>query len=226
VRTCPFFVSDASNRQLRQRVRASVLPSIVAMSVAFLHPAPVSGQGAGSRDAALKAALEAHLHDFDYLLGDWSFVATNRKGGTFHGHWTAERLPGGQILDEFRIEDASGAHSVFTVRAYNAALGRWDVVTLNRVAGLGHMGTAQRVGNEIVANQNIGSEDAHPSVWHVRYHDIGPSHFTWDADQSADGGKTWDRDFMTIRASRVGPPHAFTSLVPSGLPETTPDRTP
>lgn len=198
-----------------------ILVSIIAASL--IAPA-ATDQTVKDHDAALRSALEAHQHDFDYLLGDWTFVARNRQGGTFHGHWTAERLPGGQILDEFRIESPSGAHSVFTVRAYNAALGRWDIVTLNRVAGLGHMGTAQRIGSEMIADQNVGSEDAHPSAWHVRYHDISANHFVWDADQSSDSGKTWDRDFMTIEANRVGSPHAFESIVPAGRLHAAADR--
>ena len=199
-----------------------ILLSSIAIAGSLLS-VPVPAQQPTNRDAALQAALEAHQHEFDYLLGDWSFVARNRQGGTFQGHWTAERLPGGQILDEFRVERPSGPHSVFTVRAYNAALGRWDIVTLNRVAGLGHVGTARKVGREIVADQNVGSEDVHPSVWHIRYHDITESHFLWDADQSSDGGKTWDRDFMTIEAHRVGTSHVFGSLVPSDLPDKSPD---
>lgn len=193
------------------------LLSAVAISVTLAVPAAAGAQQTTDRDAALRAALESHQHEFDYLLGDWSFVAKNRHGDSFHGHWTAERLPGGQILDEFRIESPSGVHSIFTVRAYNAALGRWDIVTLNRVAGLGHVGTAKRFGNEIVGDQNIGSEDAHPSVWHIRYHDISTSRFLWDADQSSDGGKSWDRDFMTIEARRVGPARMFGSLVASDV---------
>lgn len=202
------------------------LLSCAAISVSILASGPLDAQSATSRDAALQAALQSHQHDFDYLLGDWSFVAKNRDGSTFHGYWTAERLPGGQILDEFRVDSPSGAHSVFTVRAYNAALGRWDIVTLNRVAGLGHVGTARKVGNEILADQNVGSEDAHPSIWHVRYHDISASHFVWDADQSSDGGKTWDRDFMTIEAQRVGSAHVFGSLVPPSLDDSSPDKKP
>jgi hypothetical protein len=198
----------------------------IAASVSLFGSVPVVSQPTPNRDAALQAALEAHQHEFDYLLGDWSFAAKSRQGSTFHGHWTAERLPGGQILDEFQIESPSGAHSVFTVRAYNAALGRWDIVTLNRVAGLGHVGTARRVGAEIVADQNVGSEGAHQSVWHIRYHDITASHFVWDADQSSDAGKTWDRDFMTIEADRVGAPHAFRTLVPPDVRDARSDPKP
>jgi len=66
--------------------------------------ASVAEEAAQHRDDALRASFEAHLHDFDYLLGDWSFVAKNKRSGAFLGHWTAERLPGGQVLDEFRID--------------------------------------------------------------------------------------------------------------------------
>jgi hypothetical protein len=200
------------------------LVTCFAIAASIRGSAPVIAQRTMNRDAVLQAALEAHQHEFDYLLGDWSFIARNRQGATFQGHWTAERLPGGQILDEFRIESPSGAHSVFTVRAYNAALGRWDIVTLNRVAGLGHLGAARRIGNAMVGDQNVGSEDAHGSIWHIRYHDITTSRFMWDADQSSDGGNTWDRDFMTIEAHRVGPPHLFESLVPSALANNSPAK--
>ena len=54
-----------------------------------------------------------------------------------------------------------------------------------------------------------------PSVWRIRYYDIGPDHFSWTADRSADGGKTWVEKFQTIEAKRIGPPRSLGRLAPA-----------
>jgi hypothetical protein len=52
-----------------------------------------------------KTLLDQHRGDFDYLLGTWAFTSENREHGKTHGVWTAVKLPGGHVLDEFpRIE--------------------------------------------------------------------------------------------------------------------------
>ena len=60
----------------------------------------------------LRASYETRKHDFDYLLGDWEFIA---NGGEFHGFWTAIRLEDGQILDQFRVTGNDGATLASTV---------------------------------------------------------------------------------------------------------------
>ena len=75
----------------------------------------------------LQAAYEAHKGDFDYLLGDWDYTADSHDFGAFRGVWSAVRLEGGQILDEWRVLDEAG-ESVYvtsTLRNYNRAMGRW-----------------------------------------------------------------------------------------------------
>lgn len=57
----------------------------------------VTAQETGSRTAEqMKAGLEAHKGDFDYLLGDWEFTATSQQYGRFRGSgarcaWTRDR---------------------------------------------------------------------------------------------------------------------------------------
>ena len=48
----------------------------------------------------MKASLETHKGDFDYLLGDWEFTAISQQWGKFRGKWSAVRISDGVILDE------------------------------------------------------------------------------------------------------------------------------
>ena len=124
----------------------------------------VAASALGAQTVAVKTeeqiskAQAAHEKEFDYLLGDWDFTATNRVG-SFRGRWSAARLPEtGQIVDEFRVLNDSG-RTVFvsmTVRAYNAVLDRWELVSVDsRGTGLGNRGTAHREGAEMAGRADV-----------------------------------------------------------------------
>lgn len=165
----------------------------------------------------IKASYEMHRDDFNYLLGDWQFVAVSREYGDMRGFWSATRLDEGQILDEYRIVGDSGEtyYVTNTIRAYNAVLDRWELIGMDGGNGLQDFGTARRVGSEIHIEQKFGVMSDQPSTWRIRYYDIGPDRFSWAADRSMDGGKTWAKNHQTIQARRIGPPRSLGPLAPA-----------
>lgn len=168
----------------------------------------------------IHASFEAHKGDFDYLLGDWEFTSVSREHGPGRGFWSAVRLDEGQILDEYRVVGDSGQtyYVTSTFRNYNGALDRWELVGADAGTGLQDMGTARRVGAEMHIEQTFGVVWGEPSLWRIRYYDIQPDRFSWAADRSTDGGTTWDRDWLTIQARRIGPPRSLPALAPARTP--------
>lgn len=179
----------------------AVLPLVVA--------APLRAQAQqGRTQAELRSLWEQHKGDFDYLLGDWAFTAKSREYPSFHGVWSATKLDeGGQILDEYRITGDSGEtyYVSSTVRSYDANRDRWELVSTERGRGLSDFGTGRREGGEMRIEQRFGVGTPDESLWRIRYFDIGPDHFSWSADRSTDGGRTWVSPFQTIEARRIGP---------------------
>ncbi len=170
-----------------------------------------------------QALLEKHKGDFDYLLGDWEFTATNSEFGDMRGYWTAVRLPGGQILDEYRIvgDKDETYYVTTTIRAYNAGLDRWELIGTEGGNGLQDFGTAQRQGGEVRIEQRFGVSGPRPSLWKIRYHNIRPDAFSWTADRSFDDGKTWTKNHQRLEARRIGPARTMPALTPP--PEKRPD---
>jgi hypothetical protein len=86
----------------------------------------------------MRAAYNAHKGEFDYLLGDWDFTSVNREYGKGRGFWSAVRLAGGQILDEYRLVGDAGEtyYVTTTLRAYNAVADRWELVGMDQGNGL------------------------------------------------------------------------------------------
>jgi len=168
----------------------------------------------------IKASYDAHQNEFDYLLGDWEFTSVSREYGKGRGYWSAVRLAEGQILDEFRIVGDSGEtyYVTTTLRAYNGVLDRWELVGMDRGNGLQDMGAAQKVGAEIHIEQRFGVMSQNPSSWRIRYYDIQPDRFSWTADRSTDGGKTWSMKHLQIEARRIGPPRLMGPLAPARKP--------
>ena len=186
------------------------LVSICAASMSAQTPAKRTPQ-------QMQASYEAHKGDFDYLLGDWEFSAVSRDYGNFRGFWSAVRLDGGQILDEYRIVGDKGEtfYVTSTLRNYNKVLDRWELVGMDARNGLQDMGTAQRVGAEMHIEQRFGVMSDQPSTWKIRYYNIQPDRFSWIADRSTDGGKSWQAKYQTIEARRIGPPRSLGPLAPA-----------
>jgi hypothetical protein len=194
---------------------------LVIGAAAVVAGSPSSAQrGAKKTPEQIKASYESHRGDFDYLLGDWEFTAVSQQYGKFHGLWSAARLPGGQILDEYRVVGDKGEtfYVTTTLRAYNAVLDRWELVGMDEGNGLQDIGTGRRVGTEIHIEQRFGVMSPAPSTLRIRYSDIQPDRFSWTADRSTDGGKTWVRDFQKIEARRIGPPRSIGALTTPKAP--------
>jgi hypothetical protein len=186
-------------------------------AASLLAAVPLVAQTAVTKTAdEIKASYEAHRGDFDYLLGDWEFTAESRQYGKFRGNWSAMRLSEGQILDEYRVVgDKNETYYVTTtLRAYNAVLERWELVGMDGGRGLQDVGTGQRVGSEIHIEQRFGVMSPEPSTWRIRYFDIRPDRFSWIADRSTDGGKTWVKGFQQIDARRIRPARTMGALAP------------
>lgn len=196
---------------------AGTLASMVAIA------APSNAQPAPNRTPEeLRASYESHQNDFDYLLGDWEFTAQNKEFGTARGRWSAVRLAeGAQILDEYRVIGDSGQtfYASSTLRAYNAFLDQWELVSAEPGTGLQNVGTARKVGAEMHIEQRFGVMGPTPAVWRIRYYDIRPDRFSWTADRSMDGGKTWTANHMQIEARRIGPSRSLGPLAPAPKPE-------
>ena len=162
----------------------------------------------------LAALYQAHQADFDYLLGDWEFSAVGAQFGEFRGYWSAVRLDGGQILDEYRVVGDDGATFFLTttIRAYNALLDRWELLGMDQGNGLQDFGTAQRDGDELRIEQRYDPLGPNPTIRRITYSKIGPNSFSWASDLSTDEGKTWAVNDLRIEARRIGAPRLLGPL--------------
>ena len=179
--------------------------SLRLLLVTALVAVPLAAQSGDRTAAQIKASYDAHQGDFDYLLGDWEFTSVSKQYGAAHGFWSAARLPeGAQIWDEYRVVGDSGEtwYVANTLRAYNAVLDEWELVSTEGATGLQNVGTAHRVGAEMHIEQRFGVMSDTPSLWRIRYFDIGPDRFSWAGDRSIDDGKTWVTDYLRIEARR------------------------
>ena len=182
-----------------------VAPLLASLAIVFALSAQTTGQRTREQ---MKASYDAHQGDFDYLLGDWAFTSVSREYGKGGGYWSAVRLAeGAQVLDEYRVVGDSGQtyYASSTLRAYNAVLDQWELVSVESGTGLQNVGTGHRVGAEMHIEQRFGVMSPTPSSWRIRYYDIQPDRFSWAGDRSTDGGKTWVTDFLRIEARRIGP---------------------
>ncbi len=165
----------------------------------------------------LQASFDAHKGDFDYLLGEWEFTTVSKEHGPAKGFWTAVRLDTGQILDEFRIvgDKRETWYVTSTLRSYNARSIAGSSSAWSKAAACRMSAPAQRVGGEVHIEQKFGVANGNTSTLRIRYYNIQPDRFSWTADRSSDGGKTWSKDDQKIEAHRIGPTRSLGALAPA-----------
>ena len=190
---------------------------ILALAVCIVS-APALGIGSGQRTPEQADTLfEQHKGDFDYLLGDWQFTADSKEHGKYGGYWSAVKLAEGQILDEFRVTGDKGETFYVTtsLRNYNKFSDRWELIGADAGTGVQDFGTARRVGAEVHIEQQFGVASGKPAIMKIRYYNIEKDRFSWTADRSTDGGKTWVTKHLQIEARRIGPPRTMDPLAPA-----------
>jgi hypothetical protein len=165
----------------------------------------------------IEASFKEHQGDFDYLLGDWEFTADSKQWGKHGGYWSAVKLADGQVLDEYRVTGDKGETYYVTtsLRNYNKFADRWELIGADAGTGLQDFGTARRVGKEMHIEQTFAVASGEPAIMRIRYFDIGTDRFSWAADRSTDGGKTWVKNHLQIAARRIGPPRSLGPLAPA-----------
>jgi hypothetical protein len=197
---------------------------VSALLASMLLSAPLRGGDVTPKRTweQVQASCAAHKGEFDYLLGDWEFTGTNQQYGKIHGFWSAMRLDEGQVLDEYRVVGDQGEtyYVTTTLRNYNGALDRWELVGAGGGAGLQDVGTGHWDGREMRIEQTFGLAAGTPSRWRIRYHAIQPDRFSWTADRSADDGKTWVTSFQQLEARRIGPARSMAALTTARRPAT------
>jgi len=198
-----------------------VMRNVLLLAALVAIAPPLAAQAAPRTPEQLRASFLAHQADFDYLLGDWEFTSVSKEYGAGHGFWSAMRLPedegGAIVLDEYRVVGDSGQtyYVTRTLRAYNANLDRWELISTNGASGLQDFGTGQRVGAEMRIEQRFGVGGPTPSLWRIRYYNIQPDRFSWTADRSTDEGRTWSTEHLKIEARRIGPRRTMSPLAPA-----------
>src|SRR5205807_1631992 len=175
-----------STREVVMRHPVVSLSAAILVALATIA-SPLRAQAPPRRTAEqIKASYDAHQGDFDYLLGDWEFTSVSQAFGKGRGYWSAVR-----VLDQ------------------------WELVSTEGGTGLQDIGTGHRIGAEMHIEQKFGVMSPNPSIWRIRYYDIGPDRFSWTGDRSTDGGKTWTAKWLQIEARRIGPPRRLGPLAPA-----------
>jgi hypothetical protein len=110
-------------------------------------------------------------------------------------------------MDEYRAMDPSGnvVYYGVTVRTWDAEAGHWRIYYIDRRTD-GRWGTLQTGEARWENGEMHLVQRGDRTVLRIRYHDIRPDRFSWIADRSADGGRTWTLGDTTIEAQRIAAP--------------------
>ena len=96
----------------------------------------------------------------------------NRQYGNMRGYSSAVRLAkGGQIVDEYRMVGENGEtyYSTTTLRAFNAVLDQWELISTDKEKGLQDFGTGHLIRGEMRIEQKLGVMTPNPSTYRVRF---------------------------------------------------------
>ena len=179
--------------------------AVVILAVALAGSAPVL---AAPKKAAAEVANLTHLHDFDFLMGDWSAHHRRLKarlvGSTdwieFDGTLKTRALMAGWGNSGDNLFDMpGGVVRGVSLRAYDPKTGQWLVWWVDARDPLGDIGPPIRgdFKNGVGHFYSETTQDGKPVRVRVTWTRPGPDRARWEQALSADGGKTWEINWIT-----------------------------
>lgn len=190
--------------------------SILALFALALLATPAAAQHStgGSAPRAISTAPR-EATQFDFLIGQWEVEVTPKVAGLaarIHGApklsavWKAWRaMDGFGIEDELRIVDGSGNPNAFlrTTRLFDATQSKWSQMSLDVYRARFTPATAEWAGGEMRIRSSGRDAEGVAYVQRVRFYDITPTSFKYQADRSTDGERTWETATLRMEARRV-----------------------
>ena len=180
-----------------------VLPLFFGAAVCVVSAPNVQGRSLPQKPQSSNVSAE---HDFDFLVGSWTVehrrlkhrLAHSSEWETFSGTCHTWRVLGGQgDIDDNFLQAPAGSYRAVTMRSFDPATKSWSIWWLDSrnphhldppVVGkfLDGVGT-------FFANDTF---DGRPIVVRFIWSDITANSAKWQQAFSADGGKTWETNWV------------------------------
>lgn len=147
------------------------------------------------------------VHDFDFLVGEWRVHHRRLKQLPSGGHeWvefdgtcvTRPLMDGSANLEEQAIQAPSGAYRAVGLRAYDAETKQWSIWWLDGRYPSGPLDPPVKGGFENGAGTFYSDylQDGKPFRVRFLWSHITPTSARWEQAVSADGGKTWEPNWV------------------------------
>jgi hypothetical protein len=183
--------------------------TLAAAAFAWTAPAFAQSANAPAQSIAKKAPVRDGSRDFDPIVGTWKAKLKRLKhplSGSndwveFEGTQKTTKIWDGRgTLDEFHVDSPETGTKIdgLTVRLYNAETGQWHIYWANAkngrldqepVAGEWKDGVGEFHGKEYLDGRAI--------FVRYRWSDVTPTSAKFVQSFSADGGKTWEANWIS-----------------------------
>ena len=159
------------------------------------------------------AADVSHLHDFDFLVGEWRVhhrrlkerLADNHEWVEFEGTCAMRKLMDGwSNVDDNVLDMPGGAYRAVALRSYDPDAPRWSIWWLDGRAPHGDLDPPVQGRFENGAGVFYGDTTVDGAPIRVRFiwSGIASASPRWEQAYSSDAGKTWDTNW-TMEFRRV-----------------------
>ena len=182
----------------------------LALSCALLAPMAVSAAepaGAAATTVQEPSALRDGQHDFDFLMGSWkthlSRLVKPLTGSTtwieFDGTIAARPVWNGLAnIDELEADGPNGHIQGLTLRLYNPQTRQWSLYWANSKNGIlampPNVGAFKNGRGEFFDEETF---EGRPIIVRYAWSDITPTSARFVQSFSADGGKTWEDNWIS-----------------------------
>lgn len=196
-------------------IRRLISSIAVAALVSAAVPSTVKAQHAGGSATRVLSVAPAEAEQFAFLVGRWEVKVTPKAttlATRIHGVpkltgvWKAWRaVDGFGIEDELRIVDGSGNPNSLshTMRVYAAAQGKWTQTAIDVYRVRWTTATGEWKDGAMQLRSAGRDAEGNAYVQRVRFYDITPTTFKYQADRSMDGERTWETAVLRMEATRV-----------------------
>lgn len=127
---------------------------------------------------------------FDFWVGKWDATWKNADGSTGQGTNTIVKILDGKVLQENFVDSSPGGLKGTSLSIYNPTTHVWHQTWADNQNGYIVLEGGVENGKKYFRTR-MKEQGGKKTLQRMVFYDIKPGSFTWDWENSADGGQTW-----------------------------------
>lgn len=140
---------------------------------------------------------------FDFWVGEWNLEWQDQAGNIQHGNNSIKKILDGCVIEENFTGAGTPEFKGRSLSVFNPVAGFWQQTWVDNQGGYLDF-TGRFSDGRMILSRSFRTKDGKEILQRMVFYDISKNSFTWDWENSANQGQTWNLQWKIGYTRKVG----------------------